>query len=169
MKAEKPACSARRPLSMPLFIPHPSSLILSLMPGALFYIFSAVTLLFGVMVVVCRNPVASALSLVVSLRGWPLFREPRRLLYRHHPDSRLRRRGDGVVPVHHHVARHQGRGTPGAKTPAVLGGIALAAIFTGQLGYVVSQHDFGTKTTKDGPSSLSRRPGCRSSKPSKAT
>lgn len=39
------------------------------MPGPLFYIFSAITLLFGVMVVVCRNPVASALSLVVSFAG----------------------------------------------------------------------------------------------------
>lgn len=39
------------------------------MPAALFYIFAALTLLFGIGVVVCRNPVASALSLVVSFVG----------------------------------------------------------------------------------------------------
>ena len=39
------------------------------MPSALFYFFSAITLIFGVMVVACRNPVASALSLVVSFAG----------------------------------------------------------------------------------------------------
>lgn len=39
------------------------------MPAPLFYLFSALMLFFGVMVVVCRNPVASALSLVVSFVG----------------------------------------------------------------------------------------------------
>src|SRR6187455_2215363 len=39
------------------------------MPAALFYIFAAITLLFGVSVVACRNPVASALSLVMSFVG----------------------------------------------------------------------------------------------------
>jgi NADH-quinone oxidoreductase subunit J len=37
--------------------------------SALFYIFSAVMLVFGVLVVVNRNPVSSALSLVVSFLG----------------------------------------------------------------------------------------------------
>lgn len=39
------------------------------MPTLLFYFFAALTLLFGVGVVVARNPVASALSLVVSFTG----------------------------------------------------------------------------------------------------
>src|SRR3954468_9637502 len=39
------------------------------MPAVLFYIFAVMTLLFGVAVVACRNPVASALSLVVSFAG----------------------------------------------------------------------------------------------------
>src|SRR5215216_157280 len=39
------------------------------MPAALFYLFAAMTLLFGIGVVVCRNPVASALSLVMSFAG----------------------------------------------------------------------------------------------------
>lgn len=39
------------------------------MPVPLFYFFAALTLIFGVMVVVCRNPVASALSLVMSFVG----------------------------------------------------------------------------------------------------
>ncbi len=39
------------------------------MSSVLFFIFSAITLVFGVLVVVMRNPVASALSLVVSFTG----------------------------------------------------------------------------------------------------
>ncbi len=39
------------------------------MPAFLFYLFAAITLGFGAMVVICRNPVASALSLVMSFVG----------------------------------------------------------------------------------------------------
>jgi NADH-quinone oxidoreductase subunit J len=39
------------------------------MPPVLFYFFAAMTLVFGLLVVVLRNPVASALSLVVSFVG----------------------------------------------------------------------------------------------------
>ncbi len=39
------------------------------MPTILFYFFAAITLLFGVGVIVARNPVASALSLVVCFSG----------------------------------------------------------------------------------------------------
>ena len=39
------------------------------MPSLLFYVFAAITLLFGAGVVVARNPVASALSLVVCFCG----------------------------------------------------------------------------------------------------
>ncbi|MBV9276282.1 MAG: NADH-quinone oxidoreductase subunit J [Verrucomicrobia bacterium] len=39
------------------------------MPAALFWIFACVMLIFGVMVIINRNPVSSALSLVVSFLG----------------------------------------------------------------------------------------------------
>lgn len=39
------------------------------MPAALFYFFAALTLVFGLLVVVLRNPVSSALSLVMSFVG----------------------------------------------------------------------------------------------------
>lgn len=39
------------------------------MPAPLFYIFATLTLVFGLLVVVLRNPVASALSLVMSFVG----------------------------------------------------------------------------------------------------
>jgi NADH-quinone oxidoreductase subunit J len=39
------------------------------MPAVFFYLFAAVTLLFGVMVIVSKNPVTSALSLAVSFVG----------------------------------------------------------------------------------------------------
>jgi NADH-quinone oxidoreductase subunit J len=39
------------------------------MPAVLFYLFAAMALFAGVSVVACRNPVASALSLVVSFAG----------------------------------------------------------------------------------------------------
>src|SRR5215204_3805543 len=39
------------------------------MPSVLFYLFAAMALFAGVSVVACRNPVASALSLVVSFAG----------------------------------------------------------------------------------------------------
>jgi NADH-quinone oxidoreductase subunit J len=39
------------------------------MPPLLFYLFAAITLLFGLGVVLAKNPVASALSLVVSFAG----------------------------------------------------------------------------------------------------
>ncbi len=39
------------------------------MPAPLFYLFAAVVLIFGIMVVTARNPVSSALSLVVCFTG----------------------------------------------------------------------------------------------------
>ena len=39
------------------------------MSSPLFYIFAAITLLFGAMVVASKNPVTSALSLAVSFVG----------------------------------------------------------------------------------------------------
>ena len=122
------------------------------MPSALFYIFSLITLVFGVMVVVCRNPVASALSLVVSFCGLAaLF-------------IGLDAYFIGVIQILVYagavmvlflfiimlldIKAEEDRQRNG---PAIIGGIALAVIFVGQLGYVVSQHDFGKQTTQDVP------------------
>jgi NADH-quinone oxidoreductase subunit J len=150
MKAEKTAHITRPPLSMPSFIPNPSSL--PPMPSVLFYIFSAVTLIFGVMVVACRNPVASALALVVSFVGLAaLF-------------IGLDAYFIGIVQILVYAGavmvlflfiimlldiRAEEHRQPNA--PAIVGGIALAVIFSGQVGYVVSRHDFGNQTTKDAP------------------
>lgn len=122
------------------------------MPGALFYIFSAITLVFGVMVVVCRNPVASALSLVVSFAGLAalfvsldayFIATIQILVY-----------AGAVMVLFLFIImlldiKAEEHRQPNAL--AVVGGIALAVIFTGQLGYVVSQHDFGKQTTEDVP------------------
>jgi hypothetical protein len=78
----------------------------------LFYAFAAMTLGCGVLVVAnpfSRNPVTSAMFLVltiVSLAG--LFVLLHAFFPRGDSDSRLRRRGHGVVPVRHHAARSQG-------------------------------------------------------------
>ena len=122
------------------------------MPGALFYIFSAITLFFGVMVVACRNPVASALSLVVSFVGLAaLF-------------IGLDAYFIGIIQILVYAGAVmvlflfiimlldiKAEEHRKVNAPAVIGGIALAVIFIGQLGYVVSQHDAGNKTTKDVP------------------
>jgi NADH-quinone oxidoreductase subunit J len=122
------------------------------MPSALFYLFSAVTLVFGVMVVACRNPVASALSLVVSFVGLAaLF-------------ISLDAYFIGVVQILVYAGAVmvlflfiimlldiRAEEHRKVNAPAVVGGIALAVILVGQLGYIVSQHDFGRQTMADAP------------------
>ena len=122
------------------------------MPSAFFHVFSAITLLFGVMVVVCRNPVASALSLVVSFAGLAalfvsldayFIGTIQILVY-----------AGAVMVLFLFIImlldiKAEEHRQP--RAPAVLGGVALAVIFAGQLGYVVSQHDFGRKTLRDAP------------------
>lgn len=80
------------------------------MPVALFWTFVLIMLFFGVAVVVNRNPVASALSLVVC------FLALSRSLYFvgcvfpwSHPDPRLRGRGHGAVPFHYYAAGPKSR------------------------------------------------------------
>src|SRR2546423_4314098 len=53
---------------LPVRIPH-SALRISLMSPVFFWLASALMLVFGLAVIVNRNPVASALSLVVSFLG----------------------------------------------------------------------------------------------------
>jgi len=122
------------------------------MSTALFYIFSAITLVFGVMVVVCRNPVASALSLVVSLIGLAaLF-------------IGLDAYFIGIIQILVYAGAVmvlflfiimlldiKAEEHRKVNAPAVIGGIALAVIFMGQLGYVVSRHEFGRQSTKNTP------------------
>ncbi len=77
-----------------------------------FWIASALMLIFGAAVIINRNPVASALSLVVSFLGLGgALHVARRLFHRHHSGAGLRRRGHGAVPLHHHAARSAGGGT----------------------------------------------------------
>ncbi len=153
MKAERPARIARRSFSMPSFILHPSSLIPS--PDAL----RALLHLLGHHADLrrawswcCRNPVASALSLVVSFVGLAaLF-------------VSLDAYFIGIIQILVYAGavmvlflfiimlldiKAEEHRQPNA--PAIVGGIALAVIFTGQVGYVVSRHDFGNQTTKDAP------------------
>ncbi len=54
--------------AFPFRIPN-SEFRISVMPSLLFWIFAAMTLVFGAAVVLNRNPVASALSLVLSFLG----------------------------------------------------------------------------------------------------
>src|SRR5438094_4378728 len=50
-------------------LPHYSSTPLNLMPSFLFWLFAIVMLVFGALVVINRNPIASALSLVICFLG----------------------------------------------------------------------------------------------------
>ncbi len=122
------------------------------MPAALFYIFSFITLIFGVMVVVCRNPVASALSLVVSFLGLAaLF-------------VSLDAYFIGVIQILVYAGAVmvlflfiimlldiKAEEHRKINAPAVIGGITLALIFIVQLAIILGKHEDGTKTLKDAP------------------
>jgi NADH-quinone oxidoreductase subunit J len=73
------------------------------MPSLLFYLFAIITLGFGLMVVLARNPVTSALSLAMSFVGLAalfisldafFIGTIQILVY--------------AGPIHHHALRHQG-------------------------------------------------------------
>ena len=122
------------------------------MPPALFYIFAAITLLFGIGVVVCRNPVASALSLVMSFVGLAaLF-------------ISLDAYFIGVIQILVYAGAVmvlflfiimlldiKAEAHRKVNPAAVLGGAALAIIFTVQLCTVLGDHSAGTKTLADVP------------------
>jgi len=122
------------------------------MPAALFYFFAIVTLGFGAMVVICRNPVASALSLVLSFVGLAaLF-------------ISLDAYFIGIIQILVYagavmvlflfiimlldIKAEEGRKP---NIAAVVGGIALAVVFGVQLAVILGSHEHGEKTLKDVP------------------
>lgn len=122
------------------------------MPAALFYLFAIITLGFGAMVVICKNPVASALSLVVSFVGLAgLF-------------ISLEAYFIGIIQILVYagavmvlflfiimlldIKAEEGRKP---NVPAVIGGLALAVVFVVQLAVILHHHDAGTRTIKDVP------------------
>src|SRR5688572_19672098 len=120
------------------------------MPPALFYIFAAITLLFGIGVVVCRNPVASALSLVMSFVGLAalflgldayFIAVIQILVYA------------GAVMVLFlfiiMLLDIKAEALKKVNAPAVVGGVALAVIFTVQLCMVLGDTPSGSKTLQD--------------------
>lgn len=127
------------------------------MPGPLFYLFSGIALVFGALVVVCRNPVASALSLVVSFVGLAA-------LFIGLEASFL-----GIIQILVYAgavmvlflfiimlldirAEEHRR----VRAPAVVAGLALAIIFAGQLAIVLGHHEFGRQTAADAPLRLAQ-------------
>ena len=126
------------------------------MPAPLFYLFSALMLFFGVMVVVCRNPVASALSLVVSFVGLAalfvsldayFIGTLQILVYA------------GAVMVLFlfiimllDIKAIEGRSTNYATA---IGGLLLAALFTIQIAMVLGNFKEGNKALADQPLQLS--------------
>lgn len=122
------------------------------MPAPLFYFFAALMLIFGVMVVVCRNPVASALSLVMSFVGLAalfvsldayFIGTIQILVYA------------GAVMVLFlfiiMLLDIKAEAVRKVNPAAILGGVALAIIFTVQLCSVLGEHPAGTKTLADVP------------------
>ena len=82
-----------------------------MLPLILFYLFATILVLAAVAVIVSRNPVYSALSLVLcfvtSAAIWLLIEAE---FLAHRAGAGLRRRRHGAVPVRGHDARHQPRG-----------------------------------------------------------
>jgi NADH-quinone oxidoreductase subunit J len=122
------------------------------MPSTLFYIFALITLLFGIGVVVCRNPVASALSLVVSFVGLAaLFLS-------------LDAYFIGVIQILVYAGAVmvlflfiimlldiKAEALKKVNAPAVAGGVVLAIIFIVQLCTVLGDYPDGAKTLADVP------------------
>lgn len=122
------------------------------MPAALFYFFALMTLGFGAMVVICRNPVASALSLVMSFVGLAVL------------FLSLDAYFIGIIQILVYagavmvlflfiimlldIKAEEGRKP---NVAAVVGGIALALIFGVQLSLILSDHKPGAKTLADVP------------------
>lgn len=122
------------------------------MPSLLFYFFAAITLLFGLGVVVCRNPVASALSLVVSFVGLAaLF-------------VSLDAYFIGVIQILVYAGAVmvlflfiimlldiKAEALRKVNGVAVFGGIVLAIVFSVQLFTILGEHPAGDKTLADVP------------------
>ena len=122
------------------------------MPAPLFYLFSALMLFFGVMVVVCRNPVASALSLVVSFVGLAalfvsldayFIGTIQILVY-----------AGAVMVLFLFIIMLLDIKAEEHRKPnpmMVVGGSLLALIFVVQLAGVLGKHEAGNKTVADVP------------------
>ncbi len=122
------------------------------MPAVLFYFFSALMLVFGAMVVICRNPVASALSLVMSFVGLAaLFVSLD--AYFIGTIQILVYAGAVMVLFLFIIMLLDIKAEAGRKPnmTAVVGGAVLALVFSVQLATVLGKHSFGTKTLQDVP------------------
>ena len=122
------------------------------MPAFAFYIFAAIMLIFGFLVILSRNPVSSALSLVVSFLGLAaLF-------------IGLNAYFIGIIQilvyagavmvlflVHHHAARPQGGKGIGLHLVAVGGGVILVIAFVVQLSAVLWDFKPGERIQADVP------------------
>lgn len=122
------------------------------MPAPLFYLFSAITLIFGAMVVICRNPVASALSLVVSFVGLAaLFVSLD--AYFIGTIQILVYAGAVMVLFLFIIMLLDIKAEAGRKPnpAAILGGAFLAVVFMIQLASIVGKVEGGQKTVQDVP------------------
>ena len=130
------------------------------MPSVLFYLFALITLLFGIGVVVCRNPVASALSLVMSFVGLAaLF-------------ISLDAYFIGVIQILVYAGAVmvlflfiimlldiKAEALKKVNAMAIVGGVALALVFVVPLCTVLGEHPAGSKTLADVPVQFEKAAG----------
>lgn len=134
------------------------------MPAAFFHIFAAITLLFGVLVIVSKNPVTSALSLAVCFVGLAalfvgldayFIGTIQVLVYA------------GAVMVLFlfiiMLMDLKEAKSQKAAAPAIIGAIVLAAIFILQASTVLAMFKDGERSLKDTP--LAMRAAAESRKP----
>lgn len=125
------------------------------MPSLLFYLFAAITLFFGIGVIVARNPVASALSLVVSFTGLAAlfisldayFIGVLQILVYAGAVMVLFLFIIMLMDIKAEEGRPLNYGT-------AIGGILLAVVFTLQIGGVLSTFKPGEKTLEETPLNL---------------
>ena len=138
------------------------------LPDILFYIFAALTLLCGFLVVLnpfSRNPVTSAMFLVLTIASLAgLVRAAARVLPRGGAGPGLCGRGHGAVPVRHHAAG-SARRRSGAKSkrsaivPGLISVGAIVAIFLQSLRAIGLQ--LGTPApTLEGGTDSARQAAC---------
>lgn len=127
------------------------------MPSILFYIFAAITLGFGLLVVTARNPVTSALSLAMSFVGLAalflgldayFIGTIQILVYA----------GAVMVLFLFIIMLLDIKAEEDKKpnVPAVVGGIVLAAILAIQIATITSSYDAGKVQFKDAPLALAK-------------
>lgn len=125
------------------------------MPGALFYLFAAITLGFGLLVVLARNPVTSALALASSFVGLAaLFISLD--AYFIGTIQILVYAGAVMVLFLFIIMLLDIKAEEGRKiifTP-IVGGVLLAVVLLLQVSSVVSSYHAGSRTVKDAPLKL---------------